>query len=132
MKSRRFFKSEVKFLLILILIILLPIIIVGGSKMRKRDFKYYLLNKDYDKLYTFIKYPSFTKKVFEKYMMYNFNGEFEILDDKRANGYRFITVKTDKGEKIISLSIEDGKEYWFFNDYADDFYVEAPINTKVF
>ncbi|WDU82195.1 hypothetical protein [Caloramator sp. Dgby_cultured_2] len=62
MKSKRFFKSEIKFLLILILIIILPIIIVGGSKLRKRDFKYYLLNKDYDKLYTFIRYPSFTKR----------------------------------------------------------------------
>ncbi|WDU82194.1 hypothetical protein [Caloramator sp. Dgby_cultured_2] len=65
-------------------------------------------------------------------MRYNFDGGIEILEDKRANGYRFITVKTDKGEKIISLSIEDGKEYWFFNDYADDFYIEAPVNTKVF
>lgn len=132
MKSKRFFKSEIKFLLILILIIILPIIIVGGSKLRKRDFKYYLLNKDYDKLYTFIRYPSFTKKVFEKYMSYNFSGDLEILEDKRANGYRFITVKTDKGEKIISLSLEDGKEYWFFNDYANDFSIEAPLNAKVF
>ncbi|KRQ87250.1 hypothetical protein ABG79_01053 [Caloramator mitchellensis] len=132
MKSKRLFNREVYFILFILMIILTPIILVGGKMFANRDFEYYLKNKDIDKLYSFIKYPSFSKKIFEEYFKYNFDGKIEIKEKKEMNNFAFLTVKTYSNEKIIILRKDDNKVYWDFNDYSTPFSITAPLNTKIF
>lgn len=134
MEVRRFYDRERKY--IRTFFIIAVIIIIAGVtaiiKFERKTFKDYLVEKNYEKLYSFIENPDFSFDIFNIYMDYNYGGEINIISTEKQNNYIKYIINTDVGEKTIILEKKEGRNIWLFNDYVYDWSISLPKKASIY
>lgn len=134
MEVRRLYDREKRLIMSLILagvfLIFTGILLI--AKIKGSSFKDYLIDKNYEKLYTFIENPDFTYNIFNTYMDYNYGGDIKIINTEKKQGHTKYTIATDTGEKSIVLEEKDGTKFWAFNDYVYDWEINVPKSARLF
>lgn len=134
MEVKRLYDRERR--LITGLIIGAAFIILAGvltvAPIGRKTFKDYLLDKNYEKLYTFIKEPDFSFNIFSTYMDYNYGGNINIINTEKSDNTIIYKVQTDVGEKFIMLQKKEGEIIWNFDDYIYDWKITIPKYASLF
>lgn len=133
MEIKRLYNRERR--LIITLIVAAVFIIFTGvlliTRVGRNSFKDYLINKDYEKLYTFIENPDFPLSIFNTYMDYNYGGKINIVKTEKKQNHIKYTIETDTGEKYIVLEEKNGRSFWIFNDYIYGWNIKIPKNARI-
>lgn len=134
MEVKRLYDRE-KRLIMTIIIAGVFLVLTGAlliAKIRVSSFKDYLIDKDYEKLYTFIENPDFTFNIFNTYMDYTYGGDIKIINTEKNQGHIKYIIATDTGEKSIVLEEKNGRKVWTFNDYVYDWEINVPKSARIF
>lgn len=134
MEVKRFYDREGRYIKIFFIAAIILVIagVIAVVMFERKTFEDYLVEKDYEKLYSFIEKPDFTPDIFNIYMDYNYGGKIDIISREKQNNFTIYTIDTDVGEKTINVERKDGRDIWLFNDYVYDWSIKVPKGASVY
>lgn len=134
MEVKRFYDREGRYIKVFFIAAVILVItgVIAAVKFERKTFEDYLIEKDYEKLYSFIEKPDFTPEIFKIYMDYSYGGKIDIISREKHNNYAIYTIDTDVGEKMINLEKRNSRNIWLFNDYVYDWSIRVPKEASVY